>query len=79
MMKGANAMDNDFVTRQECQAFRNEILRENAQQTRDISKLYSATSAMSENIKNLVAQNKWFMGITGTVLGGLLVWLITKG
>lgn len=68
-----------YVTQEECEARREEILRENAQQTRDISKLYSATSALSENVKNLVNQNKWFMGIISSVLGGLLLWLITKG
>lgn len=69
----------EFVTHEECEERRSKILEENAQQTRDISKLFGETRALSENVKNLVSQNKWFMGIIASVLGGLLVWLITKG
>lgn len=68
----------EFVTHEECEERRAKILEENAQQTRDISKLFGETRALSENVKNLVSQNKWFMGIIASVLGGLLVWLITK-
>ena len=68
---------NDFVTQGQCEERRNRILEENAQQTRDISKLFGETRALTENIKNLVNQNKWFMGIVSSVLGGLLIWLIT--
>lgn len=72
-----------FVTHEECEERRSKILEENAQQTRDISKLFGETRALSENIKNLVAQNKWFLGIISglmiSVIGGLFVWLITKG
>jgi len=66
-----------FVTQEECAERREHILQENAQQTRDISKLFGETRALSENVKNLVSQNKWFMGIIASVLGGLLIWLIT--
>lgn len=75
-------LDN-YVTHTQCEERRAKILEENAQQTRDISKLFGETRALSENIKNLVAQNKWFLGIISglmiSVIGGLFVWLITKG
>ncbi len=67
-----------FVTQEECEERRAKILEENERQTHDISKLFVETRAISENIKNLVNQNKWFMGIISSVLGGLLLWLITK-
>lgn len=66
-----------FVTQEECEERRAKITEENARQTRDISKLFGETRALTENIKTLVAQNKWFMGIISSVLGGLLLWLIT--
>lgn len=68
----------EYVKQEECEARREQILKENAQQTRDISKLFGETRALTENIKNLVNQNKWFMGIISSILGGLLIWLITK-
>lgn len=67
-----------YVTQEECESRRGSLLEENAKQTRDISKLFGETRALSENIKNLVNQNKWFMGIISSVLGGLLLWLITQ-
>ena len=66
-----------FVTQEECEDRRAEILKENAQQTKDISKLFGETRALTENVKMLVSQNRWFMGIISSVLGGLLLWLIT--
>lgn len=66
-----------YVSQEECEERRAKILEDNAKQTRDISKLFGETRALSENVKHLVAQNKWFMGIISTVLGGLLLWLIT--
>ena len=68
----------NFVTDKQCEERRAKIIEENARQTRDISKLFGETRALSENVKHLVDQNKWFMGIIAAVLGGLLLWLITK-
>jgi len=67
-----------YVSQEECEQRRAEILSANEKQTRDISKLFGETRALSENVKHLVSQNKWFMSIISCVLGGLLLWLITK-
>lgn len=67
-----------YVTQEECENRRSEIGNDISKQTTDISKLFGETRALSENVKTLVGQNKWFMGIIASVLGGLLLWLITK-
>lgn len=68
----------EYVTQSECEARRKEITGENKKQTEQLSKMNGRLEALTVSVQNQVAQNKWLMGIIGTVLGGLLVWLITK-
>lgn len=68
-----------FVTQEECESRRSDIIVENSKQNQDISKLWGEIRALNENVKTLITQNKWFMGIVSSILGGLMIWLITKG
>lgn len=66
----------EYVTQEQCEERRDKLIEENAKQTRDISKLYGEVKGLSANVENLVRQNRWFMGIISSVLGGLMLWLI---
>ena len=66
-----------FVTQEECAERCKSLQEEKEKQSLEISKLYSQVAGLSANIQNLIYQNKWFMGIISSALGGLLIWLIT--
>lgn len=68
-----------YVTAEECEARRTCILNKNDELKDQECKLWGAVRESQADIRNLVKQQGWFMGIISSVLGGLLVWLITKG
>lgn len=67
-----------YVSQEECEERRNSLIDEVNQNSKAIEKLYGEIKALTVQVENLVSSNKWFMAIIGTVLGGLLVWLITR-
>ena len=58
----------EYVTQSECEARRKEITDENKKQTEQLSKINGRLEALTVSVQNQVAQNKWLMGIIGTVL-----------
>ena len=70
--------DNNYVTHEECEKYRENFIEENRRLNADIAAMRGDIRAMTEQIKNLVNQNKWFLGIAATAIGGVLVWLVTR-
>ncbi len=68
----------EFVTRKECEKYRDRFNCKNEEKDRERSKLWGTVREVQSDIKNLIRQQTWFMGIISSVLAGLIIWLITN-
>lgn len=67
-----------FVSQEECEYRRKEINDKIDENREDISKLYGIISANTTEIKNLTKVMSTQIGLTTSIMGGIILWLLTK-
>lgn len=67
-----------FVSQEECEYRRKELNDKIDENREDISKLYGIISANTTEIKNLTKVMSTQIGLITTVMGGIILWLLTK-
>lgn len=67
-----------YVSQEECELRRTEVMRELDNHSVNISKIFGELKATNENVKRIIDVVKIFFTGISSILGGLLIWLITQ-
>lgn len=68
----------NLVTQEQCFKRRQEVQAKNSEQDEKIYQLHGENKALIARLESITKVIGWVSGIGGSLLGGLLLWLITK-